>query len=105
MTRAERALALLHRRSAGLAKGDPLATNISLVGRRLNVLKAPRAGIVLGMTTLPSVAPGDPIFHLAYTRKGELSRVVRAVERLDEDTLHERVRDDLARSVFVREPD
>jgi predicted deacylase len=82
-------------------KGDPLATNISLVGRRLNVVRASRAGIVLGMTTLPSVAPGDPICHLAYTKKGELSRVVRAVERLDEDALHERVRDDLARNVFA----
>jgi predicted deacylase len=82
-------------------KGDPLATNISLGGKRLNVVKATRAGIVLGMTTLPSVAPGDPICHLAYTKKGELSRVVRAVERLDEDALHERVREDLARNVFV----
>ena len=83
-------------------KGDPLATNISVVGRRLNVVRAPRAGIVLGMTTLPSVAPGDPICHLAYTKQGELSKVVRAVERLDEDTLHERVREDLARNLFVK---
>jgi len=83
-------------------KGDPLATNISLVGQRLNVVRAPRAGIVLGMTTLPSVAPGDPICHLAYTKEGELSKVVRAVDRLDEDTLHERVREDLSRNVFMK---
>jgi predicted deacylase len=82
-------------------KGDKLATNISLVGKRLNVIRAPRAGIVLGMITLPSVAPGDPICHLAYTKQGELARVVRAVERMDGDALHERVRDDLARSVFT----
>ncbi len=83
-------------------KGTTLATNISLVGRRLNTVKAPRAGIVLGMTTLPSVAPGDPICHLAYPRQGELARIERAVERLDADDLHERMREDLARSVFVK---
>ena len=83
-------------------KGDHLATNLSLGGRRLNVVKAPRSGIVLGMTTLPSVAPGDPICHLAYTRQGELPRVERAVDRLDGDDLHERVREDLARSLFVK---
>jgi predicted deacylase len=85
-------------------KGDALATNISLSGQRLNVIKAPRASIVLGMTTLPSVAPGDPVCHLAYTRKGEMAKVERAVDRLDEDALHERVKDDLARSIHaVRE--
>jgi hypothetical protein len=85
-------------------KGDPLATNISLGGKRLKVVKAPRSGFVLGMTTLPSVAPGDPICHLAYVQRGELHRVERAVERLDEDDLHERVRESLASSVFVKRP-
>jgi predicted deacylase len=83
-------------------KGQPLATNISLVGKRLNVVKAPRAGFVLGMTTLPSVAPGDPICHLAFPRAGDLGRMERAVERMDSDALHERVREDLARNVFVK---
>lgn len=85
-------------------RGTPLASNISLVGRRLHLIKAPRAGIVLGMTTTPAVAPGDAICHIAYTRAGELKRVERAVARLDEDTLYERVRDDLARSVFSTKP-
>lgn len=84
-----------------VTKGDRLATNISLLGQRLNVIRAPRSGFVLGMTTLPSVAPGDPICHIAYTRHGELSRVERAVDRLDEDALHERVKEDLARSIFA----
>jgi predicted deacylase len=83
-------------------KGDPLATNISLVGKRLNVVNAPRTGLVLGMTTLPAVAPGDPICHLAFPRQGTLARIERAVGRLAEDSLHERMKDDLARSVFVQ---
>jgi hypothetical protein len=86
-------------------KGDALATNISLVGRQRTVVRAPKAGIVLGMTTLPAVAPGDPIIHLAYTRRGELSKVVRAVERMEDDDLHERVREDLARNVLVQRQD
>ena len=83
-------------------KGEPLATNISLTGRRLNVVNAPRAGFVLGMTTLPAVAPGDPVCHLAYPREGELARIERAVQRMDDDNLHERVKEDLARSVFAK---
>lgn len=83
-------------------KGDLLATNISLGGKRLNGVKAPRSGVVLGMTTLPSVAPGDPICHLAFVQQGEMKKLERAVGRLDGDDLHERVREDLARSVFVK---
>ena len=82
--------------------GDPLATNISLVGKRLNVINAPRTGLVLGMTTLPAVAPGDPICHLAFPKQGGLARIERAVGRLPEDSLYERMKDDLARSVFVQ---
>jgi hypothetical protein len=83
-------------------KGDRLATNMSLGGKRLGLVKAPRAGVVLGMTTLPSVAPGDPVCHLAFTRQGEQQRIERRIEALDQDDLHERIREDLARSVFVR---
>jgi len=85
-----------------VGKGDALATNISLAGRRLNTVKAPRAAVVLGMTTLPSVAPGDPVCHLAFPRQGELKRIERAVERMDDDALHERMREHLASSVFVQ---
>jgi predicted deacylase len=85
-------------------EGDPIATNASLTGREQNVIYAPRSGIVLGMTTLPSVAPGDPICNLAFPKKGVLRKVERAVERLDNDSLHERMREDLARNIIVRDP-
>jgi predicted deacylase len=80
---------------------DPLATNAKLTGEEQNVLRAPRDGIVLGMTTLPSVAPGDPVCHLAFPRKGTLRKVERAVEKLDEASLHERVRDEFERGLVV----
>lgn len=88
-----------------VAENDPIATNTDLMGDEHNVICAPRDGVILGMTTLPSVSPGDPVCHLAYPRQGVLDKVERAVRRLDEDSLHERMRDDLARNVMVTEAD
>lgn len=82
-------------------EGDPIATNTDLLGDQQNVIVAPRAGVVLGMTTLPSVAPGDPVCHLAYPHAGVLPKIKRAVRRLDDNSLHERMKDDLARNVMV----
>ncbi len=88
-----------------VAKGDPIATNTSLTGDKRNLVRAPRDGIVLGMTTLPAVSPGSPICHLAYAKKGELRKHERAVGRLDDDSLYGRIKDDLAVSLMVRHPD
>lgn len=41
--------------------GQPLATNTNLLGHDRNVLHAPFGSIVLGMTTLPAVCPGEPV--------------------------------------------
>lgn len=48
-------------------KGQPIASNYTLLGRQQNTLTAPTEGIVLGMTTLPTVKPGEPICHLGRT--------------------------------------
>ncbi|MEQ8745810.1 succinylglutamate desuccinylase/aspartoacylase family protein [Pyruvatibacter sp.] len=84
-------------------QGDAIATNASLTGEEQEVIRAARNGIVLGMTTLPSVAPGDPVCHLAFVKSGPLHRMERAVERLDDAHLYERIREDLARSYYLRE--
>lgn len=83
---------------------QPIASNTTLTGRILNQIKAPRGGIVLGMTTLPSVAPGDPICHLAFPRQG-IRRMERAMENVEDDSLHEKTREDLATNVTVQDPD
>lgn len=85
-------------------EGAAIATNTDLTGKSQNVIHAPRDGVVLGMTTIPSVAPGDPVCHLAFPRKGALRRVTRALGRLDHNSLHERMRGDLATSVRLTEP-
>ncbi len=82
-------------------EGDPIATNTTLLGDEQNIITAPRSGVILGMTTLPSVAPGDPVCHIAYPRVGVLPKIKRAVRKLDDDSLHERMKDDLARNVMV----
>ncbi|MCC6682442.1 MAG: succinylglutamate desuccinylase/aspartoacylase family protein [Phycisphaeraceae bacterium] len=52
-----------------LEKGQPIATNSSVFGRQRNTLISPMDGVVLSMTTLPVVKPGEPVCHLAIPRK------------------------------------
>ncbi len=80
--------------------GQPLATNTSLLGAENRILYSPADGVILGMTTLPAVSPGDPVCHLAMPRK-KIARIRQARDRAPEECLHERVRDDLATSVAV----
>jgi predicted deacylase len=84
-----------------VAAGQALATNTDLVGKQQNVIAAPRDGIVLGMTTIPSVAPGDSVCHLAYPRSSTLAKMESVIGDLSSKTLHERVREDLARNITV----
>ena len=85
-------------------EGQPLATNTTLLGVENRVLRSPHDGVILGMTTLPAVSPGDPVCHLAVPRK-KISRIRRALERAPEESLAERLRDDLATSLSVTERD
>ena len=82
-------------------EGDALATSSDLLGEEDHIIRASRDGVVLGMTTIPSVAPGDPVCHLAFPRDGVLKRAESAVDGLEDDSLHERLRGDLATNVHV----
>lgn len=88
-----------------VSENDPIATNTDLIGEQHNILRAPRDGIVLGMTTIPSVAPGDPVCHVAFPKRGTLKRVGRIVDSLRTDSLHERIRDNLASNLRVTKPE
>ncbi len=44
--------------------GQEIASNVSIMGEDQNVLTSPINGIVLGMTTLPGVKPGEPVCHI-----------------------------------------
>lgn len=44
---------------------QPLATNYSILGYKQNIIESPAHGIVVGMTTMPAVKPGEPICNIA----------------------------------------
>ncbi|NNE90975.1 MAG: succinylglutamate desuccinylase/aspartoacylase family protein [Verrucomicrobiales bacterium] len=85
-------------------KGQPLATNTGLLGKKLETILSPTHGIVLGMTTMPAVAPGDPVVHVALpqTRK-QLRSLEKSVDRMEDDTLETQVRDHLSTNITVEE--
>lgn len=91
---------------AVVAAGQPLATNTDLLGRERNVLAAPHDGVILGMSTLPSVTPGDAVCHIAIPTEG-IAPIREALANVSKKSLHERLRGHLASnvSVSVREPD
>jgi len=55
-----------------LARGAPISVSTNPFGRERSLLKAPWAGVVLGLTQLPLVHPGDAICHLARLERAEI---------------------------------
>ncbi len=92
-----------------VAPGEPvdrhqaLATVTDLLGRSRHLLRAPRGGLVLGLTTMPAVTPGEPICNLAHPQGG-MRRVRAALAGVADDALAERLRQDLATNVEVQSP-
>jgi hypothetical protein len=84
--------------------GQEIATNADWHGEGSRVICAPADGVVIGMTTLPVVSPGDPVFHLAIPRYG-MKRMEKALEGVSEESLHARLKDDLSSSFVVTEWD
>jgi predicted deacylase len=81
-------------------KGQPLTTNTSLLGDELGVLEAPFDGVVIGLTTLPTVNPGEPVCHIGQLPKGtNLARIQKLKEH--ESGLEERVSDELASNLLI----
>lgn len=85
-------------------KGQPIATCATLLGAERGVVRATEDGVIMGLTTLPSVKPGDPVCSLAIPRKG-IAHIQKALSGLSQGSLHERLQGDLATSVSVGEPD
>lgn len=86
---------------ATVVKGQALATNTSLSGQVLSTIVAPRDGVVLGMTTLPAVSPGDPVAHLAFPSDRAFQRMERVIDDLPEDSLLNRLHSDLSTNVLI----
>ncbi len=83
-------------------RGQAIATNASAFGEAQNVLYCPVDGVVLGMTTLPAVKPGEPVCHIAVPGRS-LRSLRQALGKAEPNDPYRRVRDDLATSVAVTE--
>jgi len=83
--------------------GQPIACNYSILGKQQNILKSGAGGIVLSLTTLPVVKPGEPVCNLA-TPKQSIASIRRALGEMDRTNMHHRVRRDMATSIS-RVPD
>jgi len=83
-------------------EGQAIATNSSAFGEAQNVLHSPVSGIVLGMTTLPTVKPGEPVCHIAVPGRS-LRAVRKAIRGSEHNDLHRRLRGELATNVAISE--
>ena len=81
-------------------KGQCLATNVNIFGQEQRHIKAPADGVILGLTTMPAVKPGEPLFHIALTDQS-FARLKRQIGSRGQARLHRRVQDQLATSVLV----
>lgn len=87
-----------------VAKDQALATNTGLLGRKLETILSPHAGIILGMTTMPAVSPGDPVVHIARTQsRRELRNLEKSVDNMEDHALETQVRDHLATNITVEQ--
>ena len=68
------------------------------------MLQAPFDSVVIGMTTLPAVSPGEPVCHLGKLPKSLKPDVLQR-KRTREGGLAERVSEDLASNVLVTDPE
>ena len=84
-------------------KGQALATNTTLLGSEQSVVRAPFNAVVVGMTTLPAINPGEPICNLGKLPKGTKPAFLKK-QRARSGELEERVSESLSSSVMVVVP-
>jgi hypothetical protein len=80
--------------------GQILATNYNIFGREQRLVESPVDGIILGMTTMPAVNPGGPIYHIATAAWRGLARIQKKVDESKRHTFNE-MQDHLATNVAL----
>lgn len=88
---------------AVIRRGEAIATNTSVFGHENNVLHSPVDGIILGMSTLPTVKPGEPVCHIAIP-KVPIQQIISALDQRSRDSLHQRIQRDLAEGIQIVAP-
>ncbi len=85
-----------------VAEGQPVASGTTLLGLGHEIIRSPVAGIVLGMTTMPAVGPGDPVVHIALPEtSAQHASLEESVGNLDSDDIDSRLREQLATNIVV----
>lgn len=93
-----------HARPGDLVEADqPLATNYNIFGRERRLLTSPTQGIVLGMTTMPAVKPGEPVYHIAELNPRTHARIRKQVKEAGRKHLYRRLQEDLATNINLTE--
>jgi hypothetical protein len=85
-------------------RDQPIATIYDLLGTVQATHTSPFDGVVIGMTTLPAVSPGEPICNLGMLPSDRSIDRLRK-SRLQEDTLEERLMDQLSSNLLVVDPE
>jgi len=83
--------------------GQAIVTNYSILGVEQNVLTSPANGIILGMTTMPAVKPGEPICNIATLTPQQLQRYRAKLEQT-QSAPYAQAKVDLATSMDVVDP-
>jgi uncharacterized protein len=86
-----------------IRQGAALATYTTLTGVETGVIHAPQHAIVLGMTTLPCISPGDPICHLGLI-PDQFEEFAAHRARAREGSMQLRLIQDLSTNVRVVDP-
>jgi len=84
-----------------VSKDQLLASNAGLLGLEQESIYAPYSGLIIGMSTMPAVSPGDPVLHIAKLQPQEKKRLEKALDAQDDDSLEIRLRDDLATNLHI----
>ncbi len=79
--------------------GQAIATNHGILGEEQNVLRSPVNGLVLGMATMPTVKPGEPVCHLGIPTT-PLAKIRKSLKKLLSSSLHHKIRRQLAADIF-----
>jgi len=83
-------------------KGQTVATNLGILGQVKDRILSPWDGIVLGMTTMPVVKPGEPVYHLAIPDE-PIDGIARRIGRRNRTGLHARIQQDLATNITLHD--
>lgn len=85
-----------------VVKGQAIASNSNLLMEEHGRLEAPFSGIVIGMSTLPAVQPGEPVVHIGRLPNSEVAK--RHEKHVATDEIQRTALEHLATNIHVVEP-